>query len=251
MNNNDSIHTIFSNIVNTWSEKFKNDMEPLIKLIDNINMKNSVINEILKSMPEYKLLEETNQKLINENLELKNKLDNHNLNELTLSINEYKKSDNNNISCDNNCNNIIISKNKEETKKEVKVEETEEEVEETEEEVEETEEEVEEREEEVEETEEEVEETEEEAEETEEEVEETEEEAEKAEEEVEEAEEEVEEEVEETEEDDEEEVFLVEIQGKNYYTNSEKNGIIYECLDDEDIGDEVGKFDKNGIAIFQ
>ena len=62
------------------------------------SIRSFVINEILKSMPEYKLLEETNQKLINENLELKNKLDNHNLNEITLSINEYKKSDNNNIS---------------------------------------------------------------------------------------------------------------------------------------------------------
>ena len=50
--------------------------------------------------------------------------------------------------------------------------------------------------------------------------------------------------------DDEEEVFLVEIQGKNYYTDSEKNGTIYQCLDDEDIGDKVGIFDKNGVAIF-
>jgi hypothetical protein len=49
---------------------------------------------------------------------------------------------------------------------------------------------------------------------------------------------------------DEEEVFLVEIQGKNYYTDSEKNGTIYQCLDDEDIGDKVGIFDKNGVAIF-
>ena len=47
-----------------------------------------------------------------------------------------------------------------------------------------------------------------------------------------------------------EEVFLVEIQGKNYYTDSEKNGTIYQCLDDEDIGDKVGIFDKNGVAIF-
>ena len=50
--------------------------------------------------------------------------------------------------------------------------------------------------------------------------------------------------------DEEEEVFLVEIQGKNYYTDSEKNGTIYQCLDDEDIGDKVGIFDKNGVAIF-
>ena len=49
---------------------------------------------------------------------------------------------------------------------------------------------------------------------------------------------------------EEEEVFLVEIQGKNYYTDSEKNGTIYQYLEDEDIGDKVGIFDKNGVAIF-
>ena len=45
-------------------------------------------------------------------------------------------------------------------------------------------------------------------------------------------------------------MFVVEIQGCQYYTTSEKNGIIYKYEDDEDVGDKVGIFDKNGIAIF-
>ena len=149
---------------------------------------------------------------------------------------------------------VVEEQNVIENKKEVEeTEEVEDEVEETEEEeveVEETEEEVEETEEEVEveetEVEEEVEETE-----VEEEVEETEEE----EVEVEETEEteETEEEVEETEEDDgeeeQEEVSMVHINGKHYYATNEKNGEIYEMLDDEEIGDEVGKY-VNGTPVF-
>ena len=102
---------------------------------------------------------------------------------------------------------------------------------------------------EVEETENEVEETEEEEEEEEVEVEEEEEEEEV---EVEETEEEEEVEVEEDDDDGEEEqeeVSMVHINGKHYYATNEKNGEIYEMLDDEDIGDEVGKY-VNGTPVF-
>ena len=59
-----------------------------------------------------------------------------------------------------------------------------------------------------------------------------------------------EEEEEEGEEEEEEEEFeLIEIQGKEYFTNNEKGGDIYTCVDD-DIGDKVGYFDDNGIAHF-
>lgn len=50
-------------------------------------------------------------------------------------------------------------------------------------------------------------------------------------------------------EEEEEEFELIEIQGKEYFTNNEKGGDIYTCVDD-DIGDKVGYFDKNGIAHF-
>jgi hypothetical protein len=111
----------------------------------------------------------------------------------------------------------------EETEEEV-VEETEEDadaVEETEEEVgEETEEEV------VEETEEEV-------------VEETEEEV------VEETEEEV---VEETEE-EEAGVYEIEVDGVRYYTTGETDGIVYALLEDDDVGDEIGKFVNGKLVL--
>jgi hypothetical protein len=141
---------------------------------------------------------------------------------------------------------VEVEETEEEVEVEVEVEETEEEVEveveetEEEEEVEETEEEVEV---EVEETEEEVEETEEE-EEVEVEVEETEEEVE-----VEETEEEVEVEETEEEEEEEEEVFMVTIKGKQYFTNDETNGTIYSVVDEDDIGDEVGHY-KKGVPVF-
>ena len=98
---------------------------------------------------------------------------------------------------------------------------------------------------------EEVEESEEEEEEEVEEVEESDEEEEEEVEEVEESEEEEEEEeveVEESEE-EEEEVFEIEINGTLYYTTDEKNGDIYKVLEDEDIGDKVGKF-VNKVAKF-
>jgi len=49
--------------------------------------------------------------------------------------------------------------------------------------------------------------------------------------------------------DEEEEVFEIEINGTLYYTTNEKNGDIYEVLEDEDIGDKVGKF-VNKVAKF-
>ena len=262
MNSNESIHTIFSNIIDKWSENFKKDMEPLLKVVDNIHMKNNIINEILKSMPEYKLLEESNKKLIIENLELKNKLENNIIlpedsKELELCISDYEileTNKNNNIDSVENHDNIIINNIQEEDKKNETKEVSEEKDEENEvkeiKKVEEDEEETEE-EEEDEECEEDVSEEEEvnevknikkvEEEKEEEDEEETEEEGEEN--------DEDEERQEETE-DVEEEVFIVEIQGKNYYTDSEKDGTIYKCLDDEDIGDKVGIFDKNGVAIF-
>lgn len=64
-----------------------------------------------------------------------------------------------------------------------------------------------------------------------------------------ESEEEVEVEVEESGEEEEEEVFMVKINGKDYYTNNETNGSIYSITDDDDIGDEVGLY-KNGKPVF-
>ena len=41
---------------------------------------------------------------------------------------------------------------------------------------------------------------------------------------------------------DEEEVFMIEIEAVNYYTNDDNNGDIYKILDDEEIGEKVGYF---------
>jgi hypothetical protein len=68
-------------------------------------------------------------------------------------------------------------------------------------------------------------------------------------EEQEEAEEEQEEEEEQVQEEEEVEVVEVEIKGKMYFTTNETSGIIYECLADGDIGDEIGKFVK-GKPVF-
>jgi hypothetical protein len=54
---------------------------------------------------------------------------------------------------------------------------------------------------------------------------------------------------EEQEEEEEVEVVEVEIKGKMYFTTNETSGIIYECLADGDIGDEIGKFVK-GKPVF-
>jgi hypothetical protein len=60
---------------------------------------------------------------------------------------------------------------------------------------------------------------------------------------------EVKEGVEITEEDEGEEfeAYIVIIEGKKYYTNDDRDGNIYECLEDEDIGDLVGKFKDGGV----
>ncbi len=62
----------------------------------------------------------------------------------------------------------------------------------------------------------------------------------------------VEEETEETEEvevveEEEEGVYEIVIKGTRYYTTNETNGTIYAITEDDDIGDEVGKF-VNGVA---
>ena len=70
--------------------------------------------------------------------------------------------------------------------------------------------------------------------------------------EYEEVEEEVEyEEVEVTEEDEEEEagVYEIEVKGTRYYTTNEKDGIVYALLEDDDVGDEVGKFVNGKLVL--
>ena len=67
-------------------------------------------------------------------------------------------------------------------------------------------------------------------------------------EEVEVEEEEVEEE--EGEEEEGEEVFGVEVDGKLYYTNDEKNGEVYEALDDDELGDVIGEFKNGKLKLF-
>ena len=58
------------------------------------------------------------------------------------------------------------------------------------------------------------------------------------------------EEVEESGEDEEEEeVFEMAIKGTSYYVTNETNGIIYTIVDNEDIGNEIGKF-VNGKPVF-
>ena len=51
-----------------------------------------------------------------------------------------------------------------------------------------------------------------------------------------------EEEVEEEEEEEEAGVYEIEVNGTRYYTTNEKDGIVYSVLEDEDVGDEIGKF---------
>uniref|UniRef100_A0A6C0ARV2 Uncharacterized protein n=1 Tax=viral metagenome TaxID=1070528 RepID=A0A6C0ARV2_9ZZZZ len=81
------------------------------------------------------------------------------------------------------------------------------------------------------------------------------EEAEEEEEEASEAEAEEEEEAEEdekeeaSEEEAEEEVFEIDINGKTYYTTNQQTGLIYTVSEDDDVGDEVGKFEK-GTPVF-
>ena len=65
----------------------------------------------------------------------------------------------------------------------------------------------------------------------------------------EEEEEEVVEESEEEEEEEEEELFEMEIGGKSYFVTDEKNGVIYEALEDDDVGEMLGHL-KDGKAVW-
>ena len=75
------------------------------------------------------------------------------------------------------------------------------------------------------------------------------EESEEEEEEVVEESEEEEEVVEESEEEEEEELFEMEIGGKSYFVTDEKNGVIYEALEDDDVGEMLGHL-KEGKAVW-
>ena len=65
--------------------------------------------------------------------------------------------------------------------------------------------------------------------------------------------EEVEEEVEETEEVDaaEEEVYMVNIDGKDYYTTNEKSGMIYAVDAEGDVGEEVGYYEDGEPGFYE
>jgi hypothetical protein len=76
-----------------------------------------------------------------------------------------------------------------------------------------------------------------------------EEEEEEGEEEEESEEEEEEEEEGEEEEEEDEEVFEIEIDDKTYYTNNEENGIIYEALPNDEVGEKIGYL-KDGEPFF-
>ena len=58
-----------------------------------------------------------------------------------------------------------------------------------------------------------------------------------------------EEEEESEEEEEEEEVIEYEYKGKKYYVDSMESGPVYECLDDESIGEEIGKIVKGTIMV--
>lgn len=49
---------------------------------------------------------------------------------------------------------------------------------------------------------------------------------------------------------EEEELFEIQIDGKTYATDNERNGAIYALVEDGDVGDKVGYF-KDGMAFFQ
>ena len=53
------------------------------------------------------------------------------------------------------------------------------------------------------------------------------------------------------EESDGEDLYELTIKGKEYYTTDPdgKNGIVYECLDDGDVGDEIGKIKKGKLIL--
>ena len=44
-------------------------------------------------------------------------------------------------------------------------------------------------------------------------------------------------------------VYEIEVNGVRYYTTSEQDGIVYAVLEDDDVGDEIGKFIKGKLVI--
>ena len=58
------------------------------------------------------------------------------------------------------------------------------------------------------------------------------------------------EEEEEEEQEEEEEVYETSINGVSYYVTDEKNGTIYEIDEDEEVGNELGKYE-NGVPVFK
>ena len=63
-------------------------------------------------------------------------------------------------------------------------------------------------------------------------------------------EEEVEIEVEEEEEEEEAGVYEIEINGTRYFTTNEQDGVVYEAIGEDDVGDEIGKFVKGKLVLF-
>jgi len=57
------------------------------------------------------------------------------------------------------------------------------------------------------------------------------------------------EEVEEEEEEEESGVYEVEVKGVRYYTTNEQDGIVYSVTEDDDVGDEIGKFVKGKLVL--
>jgi hypothetical protein len=57
------------------------------------------------------------------------------------------------------------------------------------------------------------------------------------------------EEVEETEEEEEAGVYEIEINGTRYFTTNEQDGIVYEAVGEDDVGDEIGKFVKGKLVL--
>ena len=224
---------INNSIVKEFKEQLNKSFKPLVNELKSDYSElseNKGINEIIKNFPIYKKLELKCKELIEENIILNKKIKEleENSKSINLSINEITQSNNNNnkeIVIDNLLENTIIEKEKDEAAKVIQetsllyLEKTGKLIKE---------------------------EGEEEGEGEQEEGEEEEEEGEEEEEEGEEEEGE-EEEGEEEEEEEEGELFIVEIQGKQYFTDDENNGIIYKFISDEEAGDEIGKF-VNGIA---
>jgi hypothetical protein len=272
------VDSILLNNFNPIIEEINKDISTFILL--------EKLDNLIQDMPKFKKLQSNYNNLLDEYNHLKNMniniSDNHDCQDISLIINDITKcgvSNNENIKVDTNYYSSSIDKTNAEDEKddddeeeddeddddeEDDDEEEEEEEEEEEDEEEEEEEEVkEEKKEEVKEEEEEIkeeeikEEEDEDEKEDEEEIKEEEEDEEEIKEEEEdeeeikdEEEEEDEDEVIKEEEEDEEEFQLIEIQGKEYFTNNEIGGEIYSCIDD-DIGIKVGYFDKNGIAYLE